>query len=94
MRVRNGQVWQSFSYPLAQGFAEQHDVFSNVCGFSDATFNVGPPDAVETTSGASVAQCYETFGLRAAVGAVAIVTSLLPALRAASVEPFATLRQD
>jgi len=69
MRLRTGQVWQSFSYPLALGFAEQHDVFSNVCGFSDATFNVGPPDAVETTSGAWVTgQCYETFGLLAAAG--------------------------
>src|SRR2546427_8699817 len=54
MVLPSGERWHSFSYPLVRGLADQRDVFSDVCGFSDATFNVGPPDAVTRTPGAWV----------------------------------------
>ena len=54
MVLRGGEVWQSFSYPLARALAERRDLFSGLTGFSSATFNVGPPDAVEVTTGAWV----------------------------------------
>jgi ABC-type antimicrobial peptide transport system permease subunit len=54
MVLRGGEVWESFSYPLVRGLDDQRDIFSGVCGFSGAAvLNVGPPDTVERTTGAS-----------------------------------------
>src|SRR2546425_748378 len=69
MILPGGERWHSFSYPLVRGLADQRDVFSDVCGFSDATFNVGSPDAVMRTPAAWVSGAfYETLGLRPTVG--------------------------
>jgi len=45
---------QSFSYPVVRTLADEQQIFSGLCGFSGAIFNVGPPDAVERTTGAQV----------------------------------------
>jgi hypothetical protein len=69
MVLPSGEVWHSFSYPLVRGLADQQDLFSGLCGFSEATFNVGPPDAITRTNGAWVSGTYyETLGLQPAVG--------------------------
>jgi putative ABC transport system permease protein len=69
MVLKSGEVWESFSYPLVRGLADQREIFSSVSGFSSATFNVGPPESVERTSGAWVSGgFYETLGLVPAAG--------------------------
>jgi predicted permease len=69
MVLPSGEVWHSFSYPLVRGLADQQDLFSGLSGFSEATFNVGPPDAITRTNGAWVSGTYyETLGLQPAVG--------------------------
>ena len=55
----------SFPYPLIGPLAEQREIFSGAFGFSAAAFNVGPPGAVERTSGAWVSGAYyDTLGLQ------------------------------
>ncbi len=69
MVLRSGDVWESFSYPLVRALADQRDVFSGLCGFGEATLNVGPADGVERTTGAWVSGgFYETLGLQPAAG--------------------------
>ena len=54
----------SFSYPVVRALAEQREIFAGLCGFSGASFVVGPPGAVRRTQGAWVTGAYyETLGL-------------------------------
>jgi hypothetical protein len=65
----SGEVWESFSYPLVRALADQREIFSSLGGFSAATFNVGPPDSVERTSGAWVTGgYYDTLALSPSAG--------------------------
>jgi predicted permease len=69
MIFQNGKRSDSFSYPAVRALADQKQIFSGLCGFSSATFNVGPRDAVERTTGAWVSGAYyETLGLQPAMG--------------------------
>jgi putative ABC transport system permease protein len=69
MIFQNGKRSDSFSYPAVRALADQKQIFSGLCGFSSATFNVGPRDAVERTTGAWVSgEYYETLGLQPAMG--------------------------
>jgi predicted permease len=69
MIFQNGKRSDSFSYPVVRALADQKQIFSGLCGFSGATFNVGPRDAVERTPGAWVSgEYYETLGLQPAMG--------------------------
>jgi len=59
----------SFSYQIATALAEQRDIFSGVCGFSGAGFDVGPRGSVSHVEGAWITGgCYQTLGLSPAVG--------------------------
>jgi predicted permease len=69
MVLPTGATWQSFSYPLVRGLADRRDIFTSLAGFSGALFDVGPPEAMEITSGEWVTgRYYETLGVRAAAG--------------------------
>jgi predicted permease len=64
VRIQGGQAGESFSYPQVRFLAEQNEIFLSLCGFSVDTFNVGPPEALESTGGAWVsASYYQTLGL-------------------------------
>ena len=68
-RIQGNQSGESFSYPQVRFLAEQNDIFLSLCGSSVDTFNVGPPEALESTGGAWVsANYYETLGLVPVVG--------------------------
>jgi len=68
-RIQGNQSGESFSYPQVRFLAEQNDIFLSLCGSSVDTFNVGPPEALESTGGAWVsANYYETLGLVPMVG--------------------------
>jgi predicted permease len=55
---------QTLPYPVISLLAEQREIFSGAFGFAAASFNVGPPGAVERTSGAWVSGAYyDTLGL-------------------------------
>jgi predicted permease len=59
----------SFSYDIAKALADQHGIFSGVCGFSGAGFDVGPRGSVSHVEGAWVTgDCYQTLGLSPALG--------------------------
>jgi predicted permease len=59
----------SFSYQIVTALAGQRDIFSGVCGFSGAGFDVGPRGSVGHVEGVWVTgDCYQTFGLSPAVG--------------------------
>jgi putative ABC transport system permease protein len=69
MIFQNGKRIDSFSYPVVRALADQKDIFSELCGFSGALFNVGPRDAVERVAGAWVSGAYyETLGLQPQIG--------------------------
>jgi putative ABC transport system permease protein len=69
MRIQGGQSGENFSYPQVRFLAEQDEIFLSLCGFTDDTFNVGPPEALESTGGAWVsANYYQTLGLVPVVG--------------------------
>src|SRR5439155_13730742 len=53
-RIQGGQSGENFSYPQVRFLAEQNDIFLSLCGFTSDTFNIGPPGALEPTSGAWV----------------------------------------
>jgi putative ABC transport system permease protein len=73
MTLPEGEVWQSFSYPLVRALAEQRNIFSALGGFSGATFNVGSSQNVQATTGAWVTgHYYETLGLTPAAGRLLI----------------------
>ena len=60
---------ESFSNAIVAALAEQKDIFSNVCGFSSAVFDVGPRGSVSRVPGAWVTGgYYETLGLNPALG--------------------------
>lgn len=61
--------FDTFSYPIARGLAEQTEIFAGVAGFSSFPFDVGNGDSLSRVSGAVVTGgYYETFGLTAVVG--------------------------
>jgi predicted permease len=69
MIFQNGNRIDSFSYPVVRALAERKDIFSGLCGFSGATFNTGPREALERTPGAWVSgECYEMLGIRPVIG--------------------------
>lgn len=60
---------ESFSYAIVAALADQKDIFSNVCGFSGSSFDVGPRGSVNRVPGAWVTgDYYETLGLNPAMG--------------------------
>jgi predicted permease len=60
---------ESFSNAIVAALAEQKDIFSNVCGFSSALFDVGPRGSISRVRGAWVTGgYYETLGLNPASG--------------------------
>jgi predicted permease len=60
---------ESFSYPLVNALADDHEIFSSLCGFSAARFAVRERDTVESTAGAWVTGgYYATLGLQPAAG--------------------------
>ncbi len=68
-RIQGGQSGEHFSYPQVNYLAEQDDLFAGLCGFAADTFNLGPPDALETTAGAWVTgEYYRTLGITPIVG--------------------------
>jgi predicted permease len=68
--VSRGQNYApSLSYPVIRELAAQRDIFSGAFGFTAATLNSGPPEAVESTTGAWVTgDFYETLGLAPVAG--------------------------
>ena len=67
--TQNGRVVDSFSYPVVRVLSGQKQIFAQLAGFSEASFNTGPRDAVERTPGAWVSgEFYEALGLRPALG--------------------------
>ena len=59
----------TLSSAIVGAVADQREIFSSVGGFSRFTFDVGPPGALGTVSGAIVTGgYYETLGLNALVG--------------------------
>ena len=69
MIYQNGKRSDSFSYPVVRALAAQQEIFSGLCGFSGATFNVGAGEAVERTPGAWVSgEYYQTLGLQPTIG--------------------------
>jgi putative ABC transport system permease protein len=60
---------ESFSYGIATTLADQKDIFSNVCGFSASSFDVGLGGLVSRVAGAWVTgDYYATLGLEPALG--------------------------
>jgi putative ABC transport system permease protein len=69
MRRTSAEPVESFAYPVVGALADHREIFSNLCGFSDARFGVGHGDSVESTSGAWVTGgYYATLGLQPAAG--------------------------
>ncbi|MCC6858122.1 MAG: ABC transporter permease [Bryobacterales bacterium] len=69
MRVEAGRADNSFSYPVVHALDSRRDVFSGVCGFTWATFNVGSTDTVARVGGAWVTGAYyETLGVTPVLG--------------------------
>ncbi len=59
----------SFSYAIVRAFADQHDIFAGVAGFSDFSFDVGSSGALTRVPGAMVTGgYYETLGLNPVLG--------------------------
>jgi putative ABC transport system permease protein len=59
----------SFSYAIAGVLAERKDIFSNACGFSAGSFNIGPAGSLTRISGAWVTgDYYQTLGLNPVAG--------------------------
>jgi predicted permease len=59
----------SFSYQIVKALADQRDIFSGVCGFTGAGFDVGPPGSVRHVQGAWVTgDFYRTLGLSPVLG--------------------------
>jgi len=68
-RAGAGPAEDGFSYQLVKALADQREIFSGVCGFSGAGFDVGPRGSVSPVQGAWVTgDCYQTFGLTPALG--------------------------
>jgi predicted permease len=68
-RIQGGQIGENFSYPQVKYLAEQNEMFTDLCGYDNDTFNVGPPETLEPTGGAWVSgSYYQTLGLMPAVG--------------------------
>src|SRR5690348_10565793 len=66
-----GPPGESFSNAIVKALKEQKDIFSNVCGFSAAAFDVGQPGSISRVPGAWVTGgYYETLGLSPALGRV------------------------
>ena len=64
MRIQGGQSGENFSYPQVKYLAEQNEMFMDLCGYNNDTFNVGPPETLEPTGGAWVSgSYYQTLGL-------------------------------
>src|SRR5258706_6864579 len=64
MYERGTWFTDSFSYPVVRVLSDQTQIFSGLAGFSGATFNTGPSDAVERVPGAWVSGAFfETLGL-------------------------------
>ena len=60
---------EHFSYPQVVALSERADLFSSVAGIGSATFNVGPPEALEPVGGAWVsADYYDMLQLVPAAG--------------------------
>ncbi len=60
---------ETFSNAIVGALAEQTDIFQNVCGFSGATFDVGPRGSVSRVPGAWVTGgYYQTLGLTPVLG--------------------------
>jgi len=79
MVFENGKSSDSFSYPVVRALADQKEIFSGLCGFSGATFNVGAGEAVERTSGAWVSgEYYQTLGLQPVIGRLLAPADDLP----------------
>jgi putative ABC transport system permease protein len=73
LKLRSGRAGahggESFSNAIVAALAEQKDIFSNVCGFSGAVFDVGPRGSVSRLPGAWVTGgYYETLGLNPVLG--------------------------
>ena len=65
VKLRSGRAarmaGESFSNAIVAALAEQKDIFSNVCGFSGAVFDVGPRGSVSRVPGAwATGGYYET----------------------------------
>jgi predicted permease len=59
----------SFSYAIAKALDDQKDIFSNACGFSGDSFDVGPRGSVVKVQGALVTgDYYQTLGLTPVLG--------------------------
>jgi predicted permease len=68
-RATRPAAGESFSNAIVAALAEQKDIFSNVCGFAYALFDVGPRGSVSRVPGAWVTGgYYETLGLNPASG--------------------------
>lgn len=65
LRAHGGtEVSDSFSYSMATALADRKDIFSGACGFSGASFNIGPRASLHPVSGAYVTgDYYQTLGL-------------------------------
>ena len=73
LKLRSGRAaapaGESFSNAIVAALGEQKDIFSNVCGFNAARFDVGPRGSVSRVPGAWVTGgYYETLGLNPALG--------------------------
>ncbi len=71
LRSARGAVFagETFSNAIVKTLEERKEIFSNVCGFSAATFDVGQSGSVRRVTGAWVtAGYYETLGLTPVLG--------------------------
>lgn len=69
MLVEAGRSGHSFSYPVVQALDARRDIFSGVCGFTWATFQVGSTGTAERVGGAWVTGAYyETLGVTPVLG--------------------------
>lgn len=70
LRARRGTgVSSSLSYSMATALADRKDIFSGACGFSGASFNIGPRGSLRRVSGAYVTgDYYQTLGLNPEAG--------------------------
>jgi len=84
--VQKGHRIDSFSYPVVRALADRKDIFSGLCGFSGAMFNIGPREAVEQRSGAWVSgEYYATLGIQPVIGRLLIPSDDQPGAAPAAV---------
>lgn len=64
MMMPGASTPSSFSYPLVRALSEQSEIFSGVCGFSNAVFDTGRRETPEPVTGTWLTgACHEMFGL-------------------------------